>query len=300
MKQPGKSVQKKIRWNKQQLSETVQYIRVYISALKQLLPHEERQTLYMIAKIFTDATVEVNRQRFHVARYLFEKGERYMQDIPEKKSLLRFFLYNVYDRSKSLYYYRTGDSRQAISLISNTLHNNRMLEARGLSFLLFDRISQYHNLSKVYFSSGERLQALDVLSDCLIFLMTGRAMLLQDLNDHHIREYDADLTAMRYSLMCQLLFETTEKLQRENNAGIFWEQSSPFFKQVLEAAGRLIIRTPVEGTLKKWLLITELFYSKQFHAFSEAATLFVAHEPIFYQGTPLKLLVRFSEYSKRI
>ncbi|CAL1517705.1 hypothetical protein [Chitinophaga sp. MM2321] len=296
MQQTATPVKKKLTWNKHQFAETVLYLRVFMTALNKALPTNERQTLYMIAKLFTDATVEVNSNRFRVAQHLFERGERYLHALPDEKVMLKSFLVNVYDRSKSLYHHRTGDVEKAISLIHHTLNNNRKLEAQGFHFLLFDRLSQYQNLSRVYFSAGKKTAALEMLSDCLVFLLTGQATLLADLNDHYVKEYDADMIEMRHSLICQLLFETTHRIQQENDAVQLAADCALFFEPMLQSIHRFMIRKPEEALIKQWLEIIPLFYRQQSAGLHAAVAAFglQADAAALYKGIPYKLLEQFT------
>ncbi|AYN00849.1 hypothetical protein [Chryseobacterium sp. 3008163] len=93
----------RLQWHKNSLIERSGYVLFYMNSLRDHLPVEDRQTLYMIAKYFTDA-VEFARTNIPAAEYFFEIGERYQCEIPEDKVLLKKLIFNSYDRAKSYYF----------------------------------------------------------------------------------------------------------------------------------------------------------------------------------------------------
>src|SRR6266567_2096724 len=141
--QATKTRQERLKWNKSQLIDTNTYIKVYTETLCTLFPPAERHCLYMISKLFTDGVSEAERDRYESSAHFFARGEAYLEKIPDEAALLKLLILNIYDRSKSYYYYRTGDIGQAMRLIHNTLRNNSVLEKDGFPFLIFDRVSQY-------------------------------------------------------------------------------------------------------------------------------------------------------------
>lgn len=298
MSQTKHSRFEKFKWNKSQLIETNTYVKVYIETLNKHLSPEDRQTLFMISKMFTDATAEVGRDRYDIAMHHYERGERYTAQVPEEKAFLRKFLTNIYDRSKSLYYYKTGDKQEAIRLVHNTLENNRELEARGFPFLVFDRVSQYHNLSRIYFSMNEPEKAFEILSGAVCFLVAGKSSVLSDLNDNHVEEYDSDLAEMRFSLICQLLFETTMHLQREKDKELFLQDSQLFYSNIIKASSDFLVLSSREEAVKKWLTIVARFYKKQLWRFRWSAKRYLRSQPPFYNNKPHQLLEGFLLYCK--
>ncbi|UOQ72922.1 hypothetical protein [Hymenobacter cellulosilyticus] len=235
-----------------------------------------------------------------MARHLFERGEKYVAAIPAEKSLLRLFLSNIYDRSKSFYHYRTGNPTEAIRLVHNALSNNITLEANGLEFLVFDRVSQYHNLAKVYFGLQQPERGFEILSDAICFLMTGHANVLTDLNRNYLSAYTADLIQMRYSLLALMLCETLTNLQKGADAEAFVRDSEGFITPILQAAPDFVLQEPQEEFLQKWLLVVRLFYQKRYADFRVAAEAFLASEPSCLRNVPHQLLESFIGYSKEL
>ncbi|PJJ53151.1 hypothetical protein CLV45_3809 [Hymenobacter chitinivorans DSM 11115] len=293
-------VSAKMKWNRSQLIETNTYIKVYTEALNRILPAHDRQTLFIVSKLFADGAAESGGRRLHLARHLFERGEKYVAAIPAEKPVLKLFLSNIYDRSKSFYHYRTGNPTEAIQLVHNALVNNITLEANGFEFLVFDRVSQYHNLAKVYFGLQQPERGFEILSDSICFLMTGRARVLTDLNRNYLGVYNADLIQMRYSLLALILCETLTNLQKGTDAESFVRDSEAFMTPILAAAPEFVLHEPQEEFLQQWLLVVQLFYQRQYSRFREAAAAFLATAPSCLRNVPHELLESLVGYSREL
>ncbi|WP_100338048.1 hypothetical protein [Hymenobacter chitinivorans] len=223
-----------------------------------------------------------------------------MAAIPAEKPVLKLFLSNIYDRSKSFYHYRTGNPTEAIQLVHNALVNNITLEANGFEFLVFDRVSQYHNLAKVYFGLQQPERGFEILSDSICFLMTGRARVLTDLNRNYLGVYNADLIQMRYSLLALILCETLTNLQKGTDAESFVRDSEAFMTPILAAAPEFVLHEPQEEFLQQWLLVVQLFYQRQYSRFREAAAAFLATAPSCLRNVPHELLESLVGYSREL
>jgi hypothetical protein len=279
----------KLKWNKSSLIETDLYIKLYIAALNQFLSAQEKQTLFMISKFFTDGAAEVGRNRTALAEYYFKIGESYYE-IAESNALLKQVIANVYDRSKSFYYYKTGNTAKAIDLINHTLINNRLLEEKGFKFLVFDRIQQYHNLSRIYFSVGKINDGFKLLTGITCFLVQGSCDLIPELNENFIAEYDDDLCKTKFYMLSQILFETTEHLLSIKDAEEFLITSTQYFSGIFVAANNYLVLVPEDKLLKEWILILSDFYQKKIKRFKLQANEFIHKKPPFYNGLPHKYL----------
>lgn len=288
-----KPVQSKLKWNKSSLIETDLYIRVYLAALNSLMTAEDKQTLFMVSKFFTDGAAETGRGNYRVADYNFRRGEAYYEAIDTEKEVLRRMINNVYHRSKSFYHYRQGDFDTAIRLVETTLQNSRILEKQGFGFLVFDRAQQYYNLSRIYFTQRNMEEGLTVLSGSISFLIQGRSKQLPDLNDHVMKEYSADLKRLRYLLLCQMLFDTAEQLMRTEDKETFLKNGKLFYAEVIEAAKGMLILAPEETGLKKWILLLKDFYAGKYTAFKSKATAYLEREPKFYGERPVAILQQY-------
>jgi len=288
----GTNTSNRFKWNKSSLIETDLYIKLYIAALNQFLSPQDKQSLFMISKFFTDGAAEVGRNRFLLAEYYFKQGEIYYGNAGDN-SLLKQVITNVYDRSKSFYYHRTGNSEKAIELINNTLLNNKLLEEKGFKFLVFDRIQQYLNLARVYFSLGDTQKAFELLIGITCFLIQGKTNLLPDLNENFLTEYDEELRKTKFSLLCQILFETTGHLQKIKDKEQFFSESIQYFSGVIEAANGYVIFLPEDKLLKKWILTLSYFYSEKYKKFNTKAKDYLKNEPPFYNGLPHRSLEIF-------
>ena len=291
------TISARFKWNRSQLIETNTYVKVYTETLNKILPPDDRQTLFIVSKLFADGAAESGRRRLHMARYFFDRGEKYVAAIPAENAFLKQFLTNIYDRSKSFYHYRTGNIAEAIRLVHNAIDNNQALEANGFEFLVFDRVSQYHNLSKIYFGLQQPERAFEILSDAIGFLIAGRSQVLEDLNNNFVTEYTADLREMRYSLMAQLLFETTTNLQKETDKEAFLRDSAGFFQPILRSSQQFMVLEESETLLQKWLAVVALFYEQKPEQFKQAAEDFLESEPPFLRSVPQQLLRGFLSYN---
>lgn len=289
---------KKIKWNKSQLIESDHYVRVFIKSLSKHFTPTERQEIYFISKLFVDGTIEVGYSRFESADHFFSRGEALLNRI-DQGSLMKMMLTNIYDRSKSLYYYRLGEYEKAIDLIYNALETNKKLEAQGFTFMAFDRFSQYHNLSKIYFSRNQFEKGLLVLSDVISFLMNGMPNHHIDGLDNFLTTLDEDGINMRSSLLCTLLFETTASLQKDKDYYVFKERSAIFFEKVLHASKNFLLLSKIDHAVKKWLDLIDLFYSSDGERFTRAAGAHLESEPLFYGHIPRVLVERYLNYFDR-
>lgn len=261
---------RKHRWNKSQLIESNLYVNAYTKALQQILNDEDRLTLYMISKFFADATGEVLRSHYNVGMHLYDRGEKYISEVDQSNRPLLLFLSNIYDRSKSLYYHKVGDVEAAVELIHNTLKNNRELESMGLGFLLYDRVSQYHNYSKVHFGQEQPEKGFQMLADAIRFLMTGRATYLTDLNENYIKSLDEELNAMRFSLMVDMIFESTGHIVAIEDSEEFEEDSQLFFSHIFEGIEEMMIVNDDDKGFRDWLIAIKAFYDND-PAFAQMA-----------------------------
>lgn len=163
--------QKRLKWNKNTLLDTSSYFIAYMNSLKEHLSVDDRQEFYMIAKYFTDG-VEHARYNLRLSKYYFERGEYYKRKIPANNILLKKIVGNSYDRSKSYFYFKSGNYAMAVKRIHNTLKINHQI--RDLfPVLIFDSISQYLNLIKIYISQNNTEQANFILSELADFLLFG-------------------------------------------------------------------------------------------------------------------------------
>lgn len=286
---------KKIKWNKSQLIESDTYVRALIKSLSNHFGPAERQEIYFISKIFVDGTIEVTKNRFNAASHFFNRGESMLAKL-EEGSIKKKMLLNIYDRSKSLYYYRTGELDKAVELIHNALQTNTELESQGFPFMMFDRFSQYHNLSKIYFSQQQPEKGISLLQDVICFLMTGQPNAHIAPIDGFPHDLEADGTSMRSSLICLLLFETIGKMQADKDVAAFIHNSKPFVSAILDATENYTALTKVDQAVKDWLAVVQHFYRNDFREFNERCRNYLATAESFYGENPAILLRQYVEY----
>jgi len=296
--QATKTKQERLKWNKSQLIDTNTYIKVYTETLCRLFTPADRHRLYMISKLFTDGVSEAERDRYESSAHFFARGEAYLEKIPDESALLKLLILNIYDRSKSYYYYRTGDIGQAMRLIQNTLRNNRVLEKEGFPFLIFDRVSQYHNLSKLYFSLKERGKAMEILRQMVNFLALGESSLLEGADPAYLFSQEGYILEIRYSLLCQLLFETSGqllKMKEEGPDGVFDAESRPFFSALLRSPGVMHFPPAQADPLIDWLRVVAVFYTGEVAAFCRSAEIYLQKGDSFYRNIPREQMKLFLE-----
>lgn len=254
----------------------------------------EKHTLFMVSKFFTDGSAEVGRGNFGIARYYFERGEAYLSSVPEEQEILRRMILNVYHRSKSFYHYRLGAFDEAIRLIEETMVNNRYLERNGFDFLIYDRVQQYYNLSRIFFARGEAAYGLELLAESTRFLMIGQSETLPDLNDYAVLQPSDDIRRLRFSLLCQILFETTEVLREGKDIKGFLTGGEAFFERIFIASPLMRLDYADEGALRKWLLALESLF-RQPARFPAKVMSFNKTAMNFYGGRPAKILHQLLE-----
>ncbi|MCD9019432.1 hypothetical protein [Parachryseolinea silvisoli] len=299
MRRAAKKVNERFRWSKSEVVENNTYVKMYLGALNKVLATPERQTLYLLSKFFTDAAAEVTRGRYLLANHLFSKGERLMAAINRADHpLLMAFLNNVYNRSKSLFHYRRGETDTAIALIQATVVNNQRLEARGFDFLVFDRVSQYHNLARVYFSMSRPEEGMKVVLDNICFLMTGASPLFDTVQAPGIRSYNKDYLDMRFSLLCQLIFDTVRSYVGEEDNATQRSARISFFNTLAIYLRDFIVVTSDEQRLQDWLTAIIMFYEDNNIDVLTRAAQRQLDQP-FFGGHPGKLLTKLVKLEEK-
>jgi hypothetical protein len=290
MKQKHNNTNERFRWSKSQVVESNTYVRMYMEVLNKTFKANERQTLYVISKFFTDGAAEVSNGRFSIADHYFKRGENLMRtETASGSPLLRNFLINVYNRSRSLYHYRLRQVNEAIALIEEVLKNNEFLEGLGFPFLVFDRVSQYHNLSRVYFSMEQRSRAFEIVTENVRFLMGGRSDLLGNTTLHTRLPADPQYQEMRHSLLSQLIFETAKPLlysERELAIITAWEN---FFDNITANLPFYVAYNKQEEVLRDWLAVIARFIRHHDVDELRAASKTFDHKD-FYNRLPFRLM----------
>jgi tetratricopeptide (TPR) repeat protein len=287
--------QKKIKWSSTQLTESNDYVRVFIKAISEYLTLPERQEIYFISKFFVDATVEIKRGHFEYAQHLFQRGEKYMEKV-DVASLSGKLLRNVYTRSKSLYYYRSDQYQKAISLVDEALTINIDLEKSGLRFLIFDRFSQLHNLSRIYFSLHQTDKGVDVINSIATTLMTGQSSEYMTDVEGFLDNLNVDGKTMRSSFLCLIITETLNNLfklsvdETSDGAALF---TSTFYAQLTDAVKGFHVLTDIDRQLQEWLQIIELYHRREFDLFQEKSIAYLTSGRAFYGKQPNSIMAGY-------
>lgn len=234
----------RLQWHKNSLIERSGYVLFYMNSLRDHVPTEDRQTLYIIAKYFTDA-VEYARTNIPAAEYFFEIGEKYHCEIPEDKVLLRKLIYNSYDRAKSYYYFKIKDYERAIGRIEHTLQINADLKEK-FPILVFDSISHYQNLLKVLVFQDRKEEANKILFEVVKFLLTGNTELktlensfsiVNDKTFHDFKQYFLNEFIFNYMFTnsdFNIALENILDFYKNENESVKNEPISAFLKIYLD------------------------------------------------------------------
>jgi hypothetical protein len=165
----------RLTWHKNSLIERSGYVFFYMNSLKNHLPVNDRQTLYIIAKYFTDA-VEFAKINISACDYFFQTGEYYHRQIPKENFLLNKLIFNSYDRATSYYYFKIKEYDKATERINHTLEINASIK-EIFPVLIFDSISHYQNLLKVLMFQKKKEDANTLIYEIVKFLLTGKTEL---------------------------------------------------------------------------------------------------------------------------
>lgn len=261
----------RLQWHKNSLIERSGYVLFYMNSLRDHLPVEDRQTLYMIAKYFTDA-VEFARTNIPAAEYFFETGERYHSEIPEDKVLLKKLIYNSYDRAKSYYFFKINQYDKAFERINHTLEINKTLNEK-FPILVFDSISHYQNLLKVLMFQDKKEEANTIIFELVRFLLTGNIELKPLQNSFYIISEDV-FTDFKQFFLNEFIFNY---MFLNSDFDIALNNLLSLYKDQKE----LINNEPISAFLNVYL--NDDSNEENYHIFKEKYA-------NYFNGTPLKIL----------
>jgi tetratricopeptide (TPR) repeat protein len=242
-----------------------------------------------------DGTIEIKRGNFDYAQHLFARGEKYMAQVDEL-TLRGRLIRNVYTRSKSLYFYRTDDHEKAIALVLEALQINIELEKSGLHFLVFDRLSQLHNLSRIYFALDQIDKGVDVIASMLSTLMTGQSSLYMTDIHWFLENLTEEGKTMRSSFLCLIITETLSNLHKMSLNR--WNEEgevviSTFYSNLAQTSNQFKELTNTDQELKDWILIIQLFHQKQLDLFQERAIQYLISGRSFYNKQPNNIMATY-------
>lgn len=193
----------RLQWHKNSLIEKSGYVLYYMNSLKNHLTVEERQTLYMISKFFTDG-VESARANIALAEYFFTIGEHYQKKVPVDNVLLTQLIWNSYDRAKSYYYFKIKNYDMAVERINNTLEINKNIKDK-FPIIIFDSISHYKNILKVLVFKEEIDEANNMIFELVNFLISGKTSLFSIKDCYETIEGD-EYQEFRFFFLNDLIF----------------------------------------------------------------------------------------------
>jgi len=270
------SVAELLRFKATQTLDSLSYIKIYSEALETYLEVNQRQTFFMIAKILTDGTISLHKNRSRLADYYFNLADRYISQIPSDQINQKHFIDNVYGRSKSFHLFKLGKINETIDLVHKCLNKTIELEKKdGLEFLILDRISQYDNLSRVLFATNNAKGGYAILSDCIIFLMTGKDNEKRKLHNKYLEGNNEDYHGMRSFLLYKMFTTIIESLLKVNSKEEFLSVSTPLLDPIIDNIESIISHTEIDNKIKNWLEIVRLFYSNDILKFKNLAIQYI-------------------------
>lgn len=281
------------KWNRNQLIDTNQYIRLFLSAVDEHLSGNEKRTLFMISRFYTFGAAAVGERNMHLADHFFKRGQQYFDQIPEECVLMKKLLINIHDRSRSFFFHRKGEFDKATELIENVLGINRELEELGLPFLLFDRVQQYQNYAKVLFSRGDINEGLTMLAGATSFLISKKSELLPSLEANYLTDYGKEHKIIRTQLMLDILLETSENLLLKNESNV--DQIAFFFDPVLQHFDEYVVYSNLDEYLRRWLMVIKVYLTDTEAPFLREADNFKFNIPSFAKGRPHEVIKKLVE-----
>jgi len=291
------SVAERLRFSTNKTLDSHTYIRLYTQALDVHMEVDQRQSFFMIAKFLTDGTMALHKRYSRLADYYFELSDRYINATPSSSKKYLNFIKNIYGRSKSFHYFKNGDIESTINLIEECLDATVELEKNeGLQFLVLDRISQYDNFSRVLFSQGKLGEGYKILSDCLVFLMTGKQNKERQFTDKYLEKKIPEYYEMKSVLMNNIIKDTLGSLQKEPEKEIFIESSLPLLTPIFQNLNDMVCHTPTDTKIKEWLNIIQLFYSNEILNFKKLAIQFRKKYSSDQKDPLVKLTTSFFRY----
>ncbi|KIO77379.1 hypothetical protein TH53_09740 [Pedobacter lusitanus] len=135
--------------------------------------------------IYLDAVVACRKNDFKEADRLFEMADGLFDTIPESHVLPKLFKLSAWGN----YYYKVARWEEAIALMKEGLLLSAELERNGYPILIFRRIEQIQNISRIYQKMGDLEKANNLIKNIITFIYSGHAegLIIEDWNHELIR-----------------------------------------------------------------------------------------------------------------
>jgi len=161
---------------------------------------------------------------------------------------------------------------------------------------------------------------MEILRQMVHFLALGESSLLEGADPAYLFSQEGYILEIRYSLLCQLLFETSGQLLKmtdegpgngaDNKAegsagerdsfesGGFYAESRQFFSELLRPPGVMHFPPAQADPLMDWLRVVAVFYTGDVAAFCRSAEIYLQKGDSFYRNIPREQMKLFLERAR--
>jgi hypothetical protein len=258
------------------IQDTVAAIEAFFNDLLYArLPVQARQSLYQFSSWFRKGLDHAKEGKLGLAGHYFEIGERYRQHL-KKEGLLWQALQNIYLPKKAYYLYKTNDQIAAEEMLYEVMGNMQKMEEQGFEDLIFGRVQQYHNLARMDFTYGRTEEAIRIVSQVLVFLLSGHSTVFTDLTISS-SQYQDKFDLLTFLFIIQLFFETMVVIAKFSTDLV--QKAVVFLHTVLPAARQYQPELEDARSIKRCILLFEPFYEGDYDLFCRDAEWFIADNP---------------------
>ncbi len=183
----------------------------YVNFICNTLLSAEETKIYSLVKHFYNACFLLSREnKLDEAAFNYEKGKEVYESAPVD---LQPWL-EVFCRPHiSYYYYKIKDYPKSVALTNGIIESARMLSAKGYQYLFFVEVQQMHNLSRIYFATGELQRAIQLCVKCLKAIVDhslcwSPGMLINGMKEERLIEIT------QKEMLLQIVLETYNRMLR--------------------------------------------------------------------------------------
>ncbi|MBB6271583.1 tetratricopeptide (TPR) repeat protein [Pedobacter cryoconitis] len=120
--------------------------------------------------IYLDAVIACRKNDFQETDRLLELADGLLDTLPESHILPKMYKLSAWGN----YYYKLERWDEAIAFMKEGLLLSAEVERQGYPILIFRRIEQIQNISRIYQKKGDLKKAADLLRNIIIFIYSGK------------------------------------------------------------------------------------------------------------------------------